>query len=354
MLTAISGQEPDRVPIDVWYTPEMREKMAENLRPTEKGYPNGELSPDPLQLYLENDLLITTIGPAASYYKSDEDYYEDEWGIGWRKVDYDKGSYTEPHHHPLASLEDPEEIIIPDFSEDSRYEEARHFVDNYGDSHAIVGEISCTIFELSWYLRGFSQVLQDFHKNRDFLHAYFNKLKQWALTAGRKLVEAGVDIIFMGDDVGSQDQMLISPETFRDFLKPIYAELFKSFREINPDVKIAFHTDGNVFPIVEDYIEIGLDILNPVQPQALSPDKLKQEFGDRLTLWGSIDNQKTIPFGTTEEVRDEVISRLKKVAPGGGLILGPSHSVQPDTPVENMMTFYETVKELGNYPIDLS
>ena len=353
VLAAISGHEPDRVPIDVWYTPEMRSKMAEHLRIEEKDLPDDELSPDPLQLYLENDLLITTVGPAASYYLSEQDYYEDEWGIGWRKVDYGKGSYTEPHHHPLADLEDPEEITIPDFSEDSRYEEARHFVNNYGDSHAIVGEISCTIFELSWYLRGFSQVLGDFHRNRDFLHAYFNKLKEWARTAGGKLVEAGVDIIFMGDDVGSQDQMLISPETFREFLKPIYAELFDTFRAINPDVKIAFHTDGNVMPVVGDYIEIGVDILNPVQPQSLSPEELKSKFGDRLTIWGSIDNQDTIPFGSPADVEEEVISRLKNVAPGGRLILGPSHSVQPDAPVENMMTFYETAKKHGNYPISI-
>jgi len=354
VLTAISGREPDRVPIDVWYTPEMRSKMVGSLQLDENEYPGGNLAPDPLQLHLGNDLLKTTVGPAASYYMSDEDYYEDEWGIGWRKVDYGKGSYTEPHHHPLADLEDPGNFSIPDFSEDSRYEQARHFVKEYGDSHAIVGEISCTIFELSWYLRGFSRVLGDFHKNKEFLHGYFNHLKEWALTAGRKLVEIGVDIIFMGDDVGSQDQMLISPETFREFLKPIYAELFDTFRAINPDVNIAFHTDGNVMPIVEDYLEIGLDILNPVQPQALSPNELKEKFGDRLTLWGSIDNQKTIPFGTTEEVRNEVISRLKKVAPGGRLILGPSHSVQPDAPVKNVMTFYETVKELGSYPINLS
>ena len=343
VLAAISGHEPDRVPIDVWYTPEMRSKMVEQLQIEEKDLLDDELSPDPLQLDLGNDLLITTVGPAASYYLSEEDYYEDEWGIGWRKVHYDKGSYTEPHHHPLADLEDPEEITIPDFSEDPRYKEARHFVNNYGDSHAIVGEISCTIFELSWYLRGFSQVLQDFHINRDFLHAYFNKLKEWARTAGRKLVETGVDIIFMGDDVGSQDQMLISPETFREFLKPIYAELFDTFRAINPDVKIAFHTDGNVMPVVEDYIEIGVDILNPIQPECMDPVEIKEEFGDKLVLHGAVSLQETLPLGTPREVEKEVKYLIKKCNTNGGFIIGPSNALFKEIPMENIITLYNSV-----------
>ena len=353
VMTAISGREPDRVPIDVWYTPEMRDKMADYLGIDERDSSKSDYHPDPLQLKLENDLLITTVGPAASYYLSDEDYYEDEWGIGWRKVDYGKGSYTEPHHHPLADLEDPGDFSIPDFSRDDRYDEARYLVEEFGDSHAIVGEISCTIFELSWYLRGFERVLRDFHANRDFVRGYFERLKEWAKTAGKKLVDIGVDIIFLGDDVGTQDQMLISPDTFREFLKPVYADLFETFKQVNPDVKIAFHTDGNVMSIVEDYVEVGVDVLNPIQPQALSPDELKRKFGDELTLWGSIDNQKTVPFGSPGDVREEVTSRLQNVAPGGGLILGPSHAVQPDAPVENLMAFYETAKELGQYPISI-
>lgn len=353
VLTAINGEEPDRVPIDVWYTPEMRDKMATHVGINKRKHPRDKYYPDPVHMYFENDLLRTTVGPAASYYLSDATYYEDEWGIGWRSVDYGEGKYTEPYKHPLRDLQDPCDFSIPDFSNEERYREARYLIDHFGDTHAIVGEISCTIFELSWYLRGFDRVLADFHKNKDFLHSYFNKLKQWALTAGSKLVEMGVDIIFMGDDVGSQDNMMINPETFREFLKPIYAELFETFKAINADVKIAFHTDGNVTQVIEDYLEIGLDILNPIQPQSLNPNEVKKKFGDRLTQWGSLDNQFTIPFGSTEEVRKEVLSRLRNVAPGGKLILGPSHNVQPNTPVENMITFYETVKEHGRYPITI-
>jgi len=353
VLMAINGEEPDRVPIDVWYTPEMRNKMENYLGINNKDYLKERHHPDLVHLHFQNDLLRTTVGPAASYYLSDEDYYEDEWGIGWRNVDYGQGTYTEPYKHPLKEITDPNDFEIPDFSNDERYDEARYLVEEYGDTHAIVGEISCTIFELSWYLRGFDTVLGDFYRNRDFLHGYFNRLKDWALTAGSKLVNMGVDIIFMGDDVGSQDNMMIHPKTFREFLKPVYAELFATFKKINPDVKIAFHTDGNVIKVIGDYLEIGLDILNPIQPQSLDPNTVKKRFGDRLTMWGSIDNQNTMPFGSPDDVKREVISRLRNVAPGGRLILGPSHNVQPNTPIENMMAFYRTVKEQGEYPINL-
>ncbi len=357
LLMAVNHQEPDRVPIDVWYTPEMKQKMTYYLvnegRLNKSGTENkGE--PDPVFLDLDHDMLITTIGPCSGYYLEDSNYYTDEWGIGFRKVEYQEGSYyTEPVDHPLKDLKDPNEISIPDFTKEERYRIAKYLIQHYGNTHAIVAEVACTLFELSWYLRGMKRVMMDFRQNKDFMHAYLNELKEWVRIAGTRLVEMGVDVIFMGDDFGMQDRMLVSPETFREFFKPIYANLFANFKKINPKVKIAFHTDGNVKPILPDFIEIGLDILNPVQPQAMNPAELKKKFGDKLTFWGAIDNQYTMPFGNVQEVIDEVKSRLKKVAPGGGLIIGPSHNVQPNTPIENMMAFYETVKKHGKYPISI-
>jgi len=105
--------------------------------------------------------------------------------------------------------------------------------------------------------------------------------------------------------------------------------------------------------IIPDLIEIGLDILNPVQPQSMDPAKLKKRFGDKLTFWGTLDNQYTIPFGSIQEVVDEVRTRLRTVAPGGGLIIGPAHNVQPNTPIENLSAFYRIVREEGTYPIRL-
>lgn len=309
------------------------------------------LNPTPFFLHLGHDLLKTTVGPAASYYLSDEDFYTDEWGIGWRKVDYGYGHYTEPVVHPLKDLTDPEAFSIPDFTLDTRYEKARFLVNHYGREYAIVGEMACTLFELSWYLKGFETVLIDFKRNKEFMHAFLARLVEWARVAGKKLIEAGVDILLLGDDFGMQGRMIVSPEVFREFFKPHYAKLFEEFKSQNPKIKIAFHSDGNIEPIIPDFIEIGLDILNPVQPRSMDPARLKKQFGKKLSFWGTMDNQGTIPFGSPEDVAAEVRARMRDVAPGGGLILGPAHNVQPNTPVENMLAFYEAVKKYGSYPV---
>lgn len=138
--------------------------------------------------------------------------------------------------------------------------------------------------------------------------------------------------------------MLMSPKMWRTYLKPRMAELIASLRAINPQIKIAYHTDGVVYPIIPELIEIGIDVLNPVQPKAMDPVKLKESFGERLCFWGSIDIQQTLPFGTPGEVRDEVLRRLQTIGRGGGLLIGPTHNLQVDTPLENFWAMVETIQ----------
>jgi uroporphyrinogen-III decarboxylase len=150
-------------------------------------------------------------------------------------------------------------------------------------------------------------------------------------------------MIWLGDDVGAQSGMLISPRHWRMFLKPRLANFIAELKSLNPQVKVAYHSDGNILPIIPELIEIGLDVLNPVQPACMDPDGLKQAFGDRLCFWGSIDEQHTLPFGSAEEVRAEVLKRLATIGKGGGLILGPTHHVQLDTPMENFWAMVNTI-----------
>jgi len=129
------------------------------------------------------------------------------------------------------------------------------------------------------------------------------------------------------------------------------ADLIASLRAINPHIKIAYHTDGVVYPIIPDLIEIGLDVLNPIQPMAMDPVRLKNEYSRKLCFWGSLDIQQTLPFGTPEQVKVEVITRLKTIGLGGGLIIGPTHNVQLDTPLENLWTLVETIRQTPYHSI---
>ncbi|NOZ71823.1 MAG: hypothetical protein GXP38_07900, partial [Chloroflexi bacterium] len=146
-----------------------------------------------------------------------------------------------------------------------------------------------------------------------------------------------------GDDIGSQQQMLISPAMWRQFLKPRMANFIAELKAINPDLKVAYHTDGNVWPVIPELIEIGVDVLNPIQPASMDPAEIAKAFGEQLCFWGTIDEQHTLPFGTPADVRNEVLERLRSIGRGGGLILAPTHHVQLDTPLENFWAMIDTI-----------
>ncbi len=151
--------------------------------------------------------------------------------------------------------------------------------------------------------------------------------------------------------------LLLSPRMFRKLIKPRFARLYRASKEMahqfNPKCKLIAHTDGDVYPIIPDYIEMGLDMLNPVQPYVAEMDheRLKHEFGDRLSFHGGIDIQRALPFGTPEEVRAEAIKTMRALGKGGGYILAPTHYVQPDVPPENMVVLRDAVMEAGRYPL---
>jgi uroporphyrinogen-III decarboxylase len=132
---------------------------------------------------------------------------------------------------------------------------------------------------------------------------------------------------------------------WRQYFKPRMADLIAVLRLINPRIKIAYHTDGVVYPIIPDLIEIGVDILNPIQPMAMDPVRLKNEYGKDLCFWGSLDIQQTLPFGTPGQVKTEVLTRLQTIGKGGGLLIGPTHNLQLDTPLENFWAMIETIRQ---------
>jgi len=305
-----------------------------------------------LERTLDEDMLLTSVGWANSYYATevyskDGVSYTDEWGVGWKNVEYEtrfgKGRYTEIVGHPLADDDAIDSYQPPDPNRPELYVEAERVIKEYKDEYWIVGVTVTTIFETAWALRGYEKTLMDLVVYPDFVERLFDIPFNYHLTAAKRLVEMGVDMIWIGDDMGAQDRMLISPDTWRRFFKPRMATLISTLKSINPDVKIAYHSDGNIYPIIPELIEIGLDVLNPIQPRSMAPEKVKREYGDRLCFWGSMDEQYTLPFGTPAEVEKEVTTRLKTLGKNGGLIIGPTHHVQLDTSLENFWAMVNAI-----------
>jgi uroporphyrinogen decarboxylase len=145
--------------------------------------------------------------------------------------------------------------------------------------------------------------------------------------------------------------MFINPNLWRKYFKPRYKKLFN--RAKSRDKFVFFHSDGNITPIVDDLVEIGIDILNPVQPECMNREEVKRIYGDRITLDTGASNQKTLPFGTIDDVRNETIDALKYLAPGGGFVYGTSHQAMYDVPIKNIIELYNTLEKYGKYPIKI-
>ncbi len=350
VLMALNHETPDRCPMQISFTPEFADLLrpAMQLQGHQLHNPHGGGNTYALERALGQDLLLTSVGWANSYYQPQEAYV-DEWGVGWRSHPYTtpfgSGHYTEIVGHPLADDDAIDRYTPPDPHRPELYVDAERLLREYGDDYWIVGVTVTTMFEAAWALRGYEQMLMDIVVDPDLAARLLDIPYHYHLAAAQKLVALGVDMIWIGDDIGTQRAMLMSPATWRTLLKPRVAEFIAALKRINPHVKVAYHSDGVITPIIPDLIEIGLDVLNPIQPACMDPAAIKREFGDHLCFWGSIDEQHTLPFGAPQDVAAEVDLRLRTLGKNGGLILGPTHHVQLDTPMANFWAMVDAIKQ---------
>ena len=295
---SLNHQKPDRCPMQISFTPEFAQRLREDMHQTGRSVhnPHGGGNTYELERALGQDLLLTSVGWANSYYANEayaggKDSYTDEWGVSWKNVPYETrfgaGFYTDIVGHPLADERSIESYRPPDPHRPELYGEAERLIAAHKNEYWIVGVTVTTIFETAWALRGLEQMMIDFTEDPDLADAILDIPFRYHLAAAKRLVEMGVDMIWTGDDVGMQHGMMISPNAWRRFLKPRMAEFISTLKAINPEIKIAYHSDGNIERIIPELIEIGLDVLNPVQPASMDPAKLKRQYGDKLCFWGS-------------------------------------------------------------------
>ena len=373
VVTTLDHREPDRVPFDCNFIYEGYLSIQKylGLQPEKDVYPSSPwLSiSNPVELLeaLNIDLCYIGLGKPSStpVYEYGMDHYTDEWGVKFRKVEHPTGLHYDFYDpvFPEASVSDVENYTWPDPNNpelsEGLEEKAKGLFET--TDYALIGKFSNSIFEQAFYMRGFENMLMDLSLNPEFAEALMDKLVDIALTrleVGLKACGQYIQCVrFAGDDMGQQNGMLMSPKTFREVIKPQFARYYREARkkidQYNPAIKIMAHTDGDVYPIMPDYIEMGLDVLNPVQPYVaeMEHDKLKAEFGDQLSFHAAIDIQKVMPFGTPEEVKEEAIKTMKALGVGGGFILAPTHYLQADVPPENIIALRDAVLEFGHYPL---
>jgi len=254
--------------------------------------------------------------------------------------------------NPMRHFTDASEIEtypFPDFDADYRWEGVDVQVREIKEKDLLaLAFMEMTIFEVCWYMRGMESFLMDLLVNEEFACALMDRVVDIRVKMARNYVKAGVDILMLGDDVSTQIDMMFSPALWRKLLKPRLAKICEAAREVNRDILILYHGDGNLTSIIPDLIEAGIDILNPVQPECMDPVEMKRMYGDRLSFWGTIGTQTIMPFGTPQEIEAKVKEMIETVGEGGGLLLAPTHVIEPDVPWENIVAFAEAARRYGN------
>jgi uroporphyrinogen decarboxylase len=367
VLRAMNWQEPDRVPIDLsgthasGITVGAYEKLKKHLgieRPTNYlSWRSQVVVPDEEVLkrfHIDTRILTVIAAEDTSASGASPSSYVDEWGAERTKLP--DGHYyvsTPPLARDLGPA-DLERHKWPDPERPARYQGLRESALKLREETdcAIVFYLPARLMSLGEFLRGFDVWLMDLLINQPLAEALLAKFTEIQLVMiERYLSEVGelVDIVNVADDLGMQTGTLISRDLYRKMVKPWQRRIYDAIHARTP-AKLLYHTCGSVYDLIPDFIEIGVDILNPVQVSArrMEPSRLKREFGRDICFWGGIDTHQVLPFGTPHEVRDEVRRRISELAPGGGYVLNAVHNIQREVPPENICAMFEAALEFGS------
>jgi uroporphyrinogen decarboxylase len=356
VLRAVSRQKPDKVPKDTsWgFTPAVMEMFKQKTG-----------CDDPEEYFGVEVRFVGLDLPPERVKSAEQDrrevfglYYKDlpnnaeitEWGTAHLPGTFYHFTQLIPPMRPFSSIQELEIYPFPKFEEDWRRTYARQRIEEFHRRDlAVCAAMAVTIFEVAWQMRGMEELFSDF-KFRPEMAAYIlDRITEARCSMARFFASQDVDVLILGDDVSMQTGMIMSPATWRKWFKGRMAQIIGEAKAIKPGMPVFYHSDGNPEAIIPELIEIGVTILNPVQPECIDPIKVKQVYGDRLALWGTIGTQTTMPFGTPEDVRREVKRRIETVGYDGGLVLGPTHSLEPDVPWDNIVALYEAIEEFGTY-----
>lgn len=365
-LAVLTRQTPDRVPMDYWATSEFSAKLIRHLGLCSKS--ERDLIDD-LKVSAADNLLKPTEGYAAwremlkqlhidwvmsvapRYVGPELPENTDVFGCCYRDADYGTGFYAECVHHPLAQFDSVEAIAreytwpSPDWW--SYAEIPQQLAGN--EMFPIRGGGS-EPFLIYKSLRGQQQAFMDLVEHPDMVHYCLDKLFDLAYENTRRIYEqipGQVMLTYVAEDMGGQTNLMFSVKHIREFLLPRMKRIIDLAHEAG--AYVFHHNDGNCRRILPDMIEAGIDLLNPIQWRCKDMERegLKRDLGDRLIFHGAVDNQYTLPFGTVDEVRQEVDDNLRILGEGGGYILAPCHNIQAVSPPENIVAMYETCYQHG-------
>jgi uroporphyrinogen decarboxylase len=268
-------------------------------------------------------------------------------------------TYHEWDYHPESgpaqrlsdaqTIEELADAILPELTDPRRYAGLKAQVVSWRTGGwAVAGgppHLGGELFESAYRLRGFQEFLVDLAQRKGLAHYLLDQLTAVMLHNSLILAEAGVDVLLLDDDVAMPTGLIVSPQTWREFFKPRLADVIRLTREAAPDLVVFYHSDGDFTALIGDLIEVGVNVINPIQPDRMDALAIKREFGDRIALWGTVGSAWLWDHGTPDQIRGEVKHRIETLGPAG-LLLAPAYDVD-FTPLENLAAFSEAVEEFG-------
>lgn len=354
---AVHHQQPDRVPVDFVARPDVTERLIEYLGlPDEESllrtlgvdirYISSPRHYTEFEKKTNGTLESTSENRGAHYIFHSDGSYENAMGVRYRTSS--DGQYDGWISGPFSEDDEPDVSTFqwPALDCFESVEQIREKVARYKKDYIVVGRLNYP-FKTCWQMRGMEDYFCDLIVNPEFASDLWGKCAEYEMELGLRMIRAGVDVVALYGDIANQKSLMYGLEQWRQVDKPHFREMIRRFREENPDIIVFYHSDGNMEALIPDLIEIGVDILNPIQPECMDVDRVKELYGKNFTMHGTISIQQTLPFGTVKDVNREISDRIRVCQEGGGFVLCPSNLIQNDTPLENILEIYRAARSFA-------
>ncbi len=326
VLLSLAHKQPDKTPYNVEFTQHAWQHFV-------------QYAGEDVKTLINNSLTIGGLSKSNAWVQVRPDIWMDEFGVEWnRSIDPDIGNVC----NELVTPSTLDDYVFPDADDPSRYEWYRNVCPSKVENDQfIVANLGFSLFERAWTMTGFEQFIADLLEEPEFAAALLDKILEYNLKVIHNVCQYDVDAVMFGDDWGTQTGLITGPRLWRNMIKPRIREMYQAVKSHGKFVFI--HSCGKVMELFPDLIECGLNCFNPFQPEVIDVEEAKRVFGSELSFYGGISTQRSLPYGTVDQVRDETKRLIDVVGKDGGLIAAPAHAIPGDAKPENIMAMLDVL-----------